>query len=78
MCGFTVFVNYSPSLVELIGSQKRGGDDTHIVRIDNLTFVFHRLAINGVGSGSQPFQDDNLVLVCNGEIYNHKQLYSDH
>lgn len=78
MCGFSIFVNYDPSILELIGSQKRGGDDTRIVRVDNLTFVFHRLAINGIGSGSQPFQDDNIVLVCNGEIYNHKRLYSEH
>lgn len=78
MCGFSVFVNYDPSILQLIGSQKRGGDDTHIVRVDNLTFVFHRLSINGIGSGRQPFVDDGYVMVCNGEIYNHKQLYSDH
>jgi len=37
---------------------------------------FHRLAINGVNSNSdQPLYHDNIVLVCNGEIYNYKQLY---
>lgn len=78
MCGFSIFLNYDPDLLELIGSQKRGGDDTQILHIDNLVFVFHRLAINGIGSGSQPFQRNGIVMVCNGEIYNHRQLYIDH
>jgi asparagine synthase (glutamine-hydrolysing) len=78
MCGFSVFINYRPSLIELVGSQKRGGDDTRVVHIDNLTFVFHRLAINGIENGGQPFIEDKYVMVCNGEIYNHKQLYKDH
>ena len=40
---------------------------------------FHRLAINGLDSSSnQPFEQDDIILVCNGEIYNHKQLNSDY
>jgi asparagine synthase (glutamine-hydrolysing) len=36
---------------------------------------FHRLAINGLDSNSnQPFDQDDVVLVCNGEIYNHAEL----
>ena len=37
---------------------------------------FHRLAINGVGDeqSNQPFFIDGIYLVCNGEIYNHKQI----
>ena len=38
-------------------------------------FGFHRLAINGVSSvGNQPLKLKNCTLVCNGEIYNYKQL----
>jgi asparagine synthase (glutamine-hydrolysing) len=37
---------------------------------------FHRLAINGLNSASnQPFQFGDIILVCNGEIYNYKTLY---
>ena len=40
---------------------------------------FHRLAINGLAStGDQPFCLLGCELVCNGEIYNHKQLASAH
>ena len=41
---------------------------------------FHRLAINDLSEfGNQPMchpKDPNLILICNGEIYNHKQLYN--
>jgi asparagine synthase (glutamine-hydrolysing) len=37
---------------------------------------FHRLAINGLNTESnQPIVYNNIVLICNGEIYNYKQLY---
>jgi asparagine synthase (glutamine-hydrolysing) len=40
---------------------------------------FHRLAINGVGdeSSHQPFTINNVSLICNGEIYNFKELYDN-
>ena len=39
---------------------------------------FHRLAINGLTeAGMQPFVKDGVVLMCNGEIYNYKELYQD-
>ena len=42
----------------------------------NTIFGFHRLAINGLNdSANQPLRIDNIVLICNGEIYNHKELY---
>jgi hypothetical protein len=78
MCGFSVFLNYEPYLKHLFSAEKRGGDESRILKIDNLVFVFHRLSINGVEDGSQPFVKDGLVLVCNGEIYNYKHLYEKH
>ena len=37
---------------------------------------FHRLAINGLNTESnQPIVYNDIVLICNGEIYNYKQLY---
>ena len=43
----------------------------------NITLGFHRLAINGLDSISmQPFTLFGKKLICNGEIYNYKELYN--
>jgi asparagine synthase (glutamine-hydrolysing) len=40
---------------------------------------FHRLGINGIGpEGSQPFTFGDFIYMCNGEIYNYKQLAKAH
>ena len=40
---------------------------------------FHRLSINGLDEGSnQPLIVDGVALICNGEIYNYKELYEEH
>ena len=55
--------------------QKRGPDYSILRDINNITLGFHRLAINDLSdSGNQPFFDNNIYLICNGEIYNHKFL----
>jgi asparagine synthase (glutamine-hydrolysing) len=39
-------------------------------------FGFHRLAINGLNTESnQPLFEGDIALICNGEIYNYKELY---
>lgn len=39
-------------------------------------FGFHRLAINGLNSDSnQPIIYSDVALICNGEIYNYRELY---
>lgn len=41
-------------------------------------FGFHRLAINGLNETSnQPLVLDETILICNGEIYNYKELYQE-
>ena len=57
----------------------RGPDNSKIMKFDDsLLFGFHRLAIVGTNeSGDQPLfhpNDENLVLICNGEIYNYIHL----
>lgn len=51
--------------------------DTSTSMIKQLFQVgFHRLSINGLDEGSnQPIIIDNVALICNGEIYNYKELY---
>ena len=57
----------------------RGPDNSqHNTIADDVLFAFHRLAIMGTTkSGDQPMkhpQDESLTLICNGEIYNYKDL----
>ena len=53
----------------------RGPESSVIKQYDNCIIGFHRLAINGLDDTSnQPFVNGNLVLTCNGEIYNFKEL----
>ena len=54
--------------------KNRGPEETRIVTGPNYQLGFTRLAINGLTGGSQPFQKDGLVWMCNGEIYNHVEL----
>jgi len=42
-----------------------------------LKLGFHRLAINGLNNESnQPIEIGDITLICNGEIYNYKELYA--
>lgn len=82
MCGFACSVGSSQN-TELLGTkfntiQYRGPDNTIQYQIDDVFMVFHRLAIMDMTkAGNQPFVLDSrpdLVLMCNGEIYNHHIL----
>lgn len=62
-------------------SKHRGPDNTVIMPIgpkSNNLFVFHRLSIMDTSmEGAQPMMhpnDSNIILMCNGEIYNNLQL----
>ena len=45
---------------------------------DKLYFGFKRLAINGLDDiSNQPITVNDITLICNGEIYNYKNLYSE-
>jgi asparagine synthase (glutamine-hydrolysing) len=61
----------------------RGPDNSTVIKVDDeIVFAFHRLAIMGTTSlGDQPLVhpgDKDLTLICNGEIYNYKDLASSH
>ena len=62
--------------------QNRGPDNSIIQIVnDQIFFGFHRLSINDVSEkGNQPLYHPNnreLVLICNGEIYNCQKLVKD-
>jgi len=83
MCGiFAVLnnVNSRETIKKNFNKGKnRGPENSILVDVnDNTVLGFHRLAINGYNdiTAEQPFNIDGIYLICNGEIYNHKQLFS--
>ena len=82
MCGIFAILNNTtfsePFLkTQFETGQSRGPENSKFKKINNIYFGFHRLAINGLGNESnQPFEQNDCVLICNGEIYNYKKLYS--
>ena len=80
MCGIVAFLNADSTIVAqpFIKLNQRGPEYTCIDKFNDVLFGFHRLAINGVDDKSnQPIEIDNVVLVCNGEIYNYRELYKE-
>jgi asparagine synthase (glutamine-hydrolysing) len=84
MCGIwgSLRSNYDASTVEacLNALLPRGPEyHTWTAPHPNMQLGFTRLAINGLTpAGHQPFEHDDLVIVCNGEIYNYRQLAADY
>ena len=83
MCGIFLLLNneytFSSSFVQkqFEKGKNRGPEFSKLETLDNYVNVgFHRLAINGLDElSNQPFHIQNIMLVCNGEIYNYKSLY---
>jgi asparagine synthase (glutamine-hydrolysing) len=89
MCGIFALLNYSRSIStkalsrEIITDDfnkgKNRGPENSIITFDessNFIKGFHRLAINGLNEiSNQPLHFGGCSLICNGEIYNYKQLY---
>jgi asparagine synthase (glutamine-hydrolysing) len=57
----------------------RGPDDQGSYQKDNFWVGFKRLSIIDLSTGHQPMfnEDLSIVVVCNGEIYNYKELRSE-
>lgn len=85
MCGIFALLNnnndYSETFIneQFIKGINRGPEFSKLItdsELNKLFIGFHRLAINGLNNeANQPFFIDGIILVCNGEIYNYKQLY---
>lgn len=91
MCGIFLILNNSLQLTNssvltnqcndvnklFMKGKNRGPENSKLELIDNNTiFGFHRLAINGLNDESnQPLSIKDCILICNGEIYNYKNLY---
>jgi len=80
MCGIFSYLGSNYTDEQLINYSKkivhRGPDSTNYKRInEKIFFGFHRLAINGLDPESdQPMINNGVYLICNGEIFNYKDL----
>jgi asparagine synthase (glutamine-hydrolysing) len=83
MCGIFALLNndnfFTQQFVEeqFRKGKKRGPEYSVLKNVMiKADFGFHRLAINGLNPESnQPLYLDDIALICNGEIYNYKELY---
>ena len=82
MCGIFALIGYNQPFDEsyFARGKKRGPEFSILQKVGSKNyFGFHRLAINGLTpSGNQPLEYKNFVLICNGEIYNYKELIRDY
>ena len=82
MCGILALlnhniINYDNKIEAYLKGKQRGPEkSSYLDNNNNSIFYFHRLAINGLDRISlQPITINNISIICNGEIYNFKQLY---
>ena len=81
MCGLLGYLGKSVKNEKLeqatLKISHRGPDNFKVVSLDNAFLGFQRLSIMDLsGAGHQPFANDteSKFVMCNGEIFNHKQL----
>ena len=83
MCGIFSYIGNKYNNDQLIEYANkiihRGPDSTNYKNVNTKVFMgFHRLAINGLNPESdQPFHKDGIYLICNGEIFNYKNLIEE-
>ncbi len=75
MCGIWLSISNNDYYEYFKKINNRGPDMSIYQKINNIAIGFHRLAILQPNfSGSQPYMYNNKILICNGEIYNFKEL----
>jgi asparagine synthase (glutamine-hydrolysing) len=87
MCGIygeiSLTTRYSPdpAVVRAMGAAiiHRGPDDDGMFSNEAVAMGLRRLSIIDVGGGHQPIfnEDGSIAVVCNGEIYNFRELRAD-
>ncbi len=76
MCGIFGIINNNSDHNKSNLIQHRGPENTIIKSYpDKYYFCFHRLCINDLSKqANQPFETEDYIIMCNGEIYNYKKL----
>ncbi|MCF8225264.1 MAG: asparagine synthase B [Bacteroidales bacterium] len=85
MCGFAVYTGSDKmtrlkAVSEFQKIKYRGPDNSQYADFDESGWMgFHRLKIMDVSDdGNQPMRNNNIHLVCNGEVYNYPELKNDY
>ena len=74
MCGIFALFGEEVEVSSYLLSH-RGPDDYRSKILGKCRMDFYRLAINDLtDAGMQPFRKENEMLICNGEIYNHREF----
>ena len=82
MCGFVGFTNFIGEKADRVLEDMmnkivhRGPDSSGKFVNEDICLGFRRLSIIDLEGGSQPLynEDGTMILVFNGEIYNHREL----
>ncbi len=81
MCGFTGYLNKKNKDGHVIEEMSkriihRGPDSKGLYKDDEINMAFRRLSIIDIEGGSQPIynEDESLVIMFNGEIYNFLEI----
>src|SRR3989344_5407305 len=76
ICGFYGFENKKLLLSMMKSIEHRGPDDSGFYADKNIMLGHRRLSIIDLKTGKQPIfnEDESIVVVYNGEIYNFKEL----
>lgn len=75
MCGIAGAVNYKLDIPLLTKDLwHRGPDEQATFTTDTLQLHHHRLAILDIASGKQPMKFKDLIIIFNGQIYNHLEI----
>jgi asparagine synthase (glutamine-hydrolysing) len=88
MCGIwaSILAKLSPELIRKLSSKlaRRGPDGTYSQKVkfkatgEEINLVFHHLALQGgTAYTHQPLMKDGVFLICNGHIYNHRELFKN-
>jgi asparagine synthase (glutamine-hydrolysing) len=88
MCGICGFIRFDKRvseedsrIIERMNRKllHRGPDAQGTMLFENVALGFSRLSIIGLENGMQPIcnEDESLVLICNGEIFNYIELRSE-
>jgi len=85
MCGIFALLNDNETSSndvlqrEFVKGVRRGPESSNLNAVEsNCILGFHRLAINGLNEESnQPLIMNDVILICNGEIYNYHNLYEN-
>lgn len=92
MCGIwaclgKIYAGTKDRIERLKGRGPEGSRHVHLDKVASVagpgvgraTLGFTRLALNGVGeAGTQPFSQEGVTWICNGEIYNWRDLAARH